>query len=229
MQISQPGEEPQPSNPRAPWPPLRCVIGSLILLALMQGSLAQEPAPKSACKDPIAASADVQPRLNSPGVRSSKWSYPWWIIVHDSGRLEDTLDGVIDADDRRRIEHTANCLSTHQGEHAMEFCDAVAAEDGVVLTLSGGLPAYAGALGVSIDAKLNYTCSFEAVYPAPTNRLTWEIKKKELRLKSREFRPGSRIFGWLSVTFEEIDAATDFRKSYKIEGYFKPVLQRRKP
>ena len=230
MPISQPDEEPPRSNPRISWPPLLSLI--VCFLGLIPASFAQEPAPSSgysACKDPIPASAAVLPRLNSPFFRSSKSSYPWWIVVHESGRLEDTLDDVIDAEDRRRIEHTANCVSTHQGEHAMDFCDAVLEKDGAVLEFSSGMPAYASWLRVTIDSKLNYTCSFQAVYPAPTNRLTWEIKKKELRLKSRELRPGSRIFGWLSVTFDEIDSAANFTKSYKIEGYFKPVLQRRKP
>jgi hypothetical protein len=44
-----------------------------------------------------------------------------------------------------------------------------------------------------------------------------------------EFTSGSRIFGWLSVAFDEIDSTANVTRHYKIEGYFKPVLQNRKP
>jgi hypothetical protein len=81
----------------------------------------------------------------------------------------------------------------------------------------------------AIDPKLHYKCSFEAAYPASTNPLQWKITRKELKLKRAEFTGGAKVFGWLSVSFDEIDSVTKVTKSYKIEGYFKPVLQHRKP
>ncbi len=41
------------------------------------------------------------------------------------------------------------------------------------------------------------------------------------------FKPGTRLLGWLSVEFEEITTlkGKETRRSYKIEGYVKPVIQ----
>ena len=111
----------------------------------------------------------------------------------------------------------------------MNFCEAVSTGEGATLEFSGGMPAYASNLRVTINSSLKYECSFMVTYPAPTGTLKWKITKKELRLKSREFQGGSRIFGWLSVSFDEVDPAHNSTKNYKIEGYFKPVLQGKKP
>jgi hypothetical protein len=45
-----------------------------------------------------------------------------------------------------------------------------------------------------------------------------------MRLKSNKMEPGTRFHGWLSVEFEETDGAT-LARTYKIEGFFKPVIQ----
>jgi hypothetical protein len=38
--------------------------------------------------------------------------------------------------------------------------------------------------------------------------------------------PGHRVFGWISVTFEETEAVKGAQpKTYKIEGYIKPIIQ----
>jgi hypothetical protein len=54
----------------------------------------------------------------------------------------------------------------HQGEHVMAFSKAVARDGGVMLTISGSLPAYTGELTVTIDAKGQFKCAFTAEYPA---------------------------------------------------------------
>ena len=171
------------------------------------------------------ATATVAPKLDTPFYHKTETSYRWWIIEDESGHLEDTTDGSIDADDLLRIEHTANCVSSHQGDHIMTFCEAVATANGALLEFSGGSPAYTSSLSITIDPKLNYKCFFTATYPAPTNPLKWKITKKELRLKRSQLTGGSRLFGWLSISFAEIDSVSNLSKSYKIEGYFKPVFQ----
>jgi hypothetical protein len=106
----------------------------------------------------------------------------------------------------------------------MPFCDAVQDGEGIRLSLSGGMPAYASSLSITIDPSLAFRCDFSATYPAPTGSLRWKITKKELRLRDRDFTPGHRLHGWISVTFEETDGAAQ-PKTYKIEGYIKPIIQ----
>lgn len=186
-------------------------------------------APPAASEDLLVAKVEVVPKLDTRFFHQSQASYHWWIVEDDEGNLEDTTDGAIDADDLLRLEHTANLASTHQGEHSMEFCEATATTDGAVLTFAGGMPAYASSLTVDLDAKRSFKCSFAATYPGPSNPLRWKITKKELKLKSSDLTGGTRLYGWISVTFDEIDTVAGASKSYKIEGYFKPVLQHKKP
>jgi hypothetical protein len=179
----------------------------------------------SICDDSLVAVATVYPEMNAKFFKTTKTSYQPMIVEDDNGHLEDTVDGTIDAEDLLRIEHTASCHSSHQGEHLMEFCDAVATADGVKLHLWGGVPAYSSSLSVTIDAARRFTCAFQAIYPSPTNSLSWKIKKKSMRLKSKILDPGSRVHGWISVEFDEIDKIHGVTGTYKIEGYFKPVIE----
>lgn len=169
--------------------------------------------------------------LDSDFFRSRQSSYPWHIIEHDDGHLEDTIaGGPANRKTVSKIEHTAQCISTHQGEHLMSFCEATQRGQGVDLVLSGGMPAYASMLTVKIDARRQITCAFEATYPMtlPGEKLQWRITKKAFRMKNEGFKPGARLLGWLSVEFEEITSLhrKETRRNYKIEGYVKPVVQR---
>ena len=188
--------------------------------------IASDQPSKSACDDSVAAKATIVSKLDSPLFHEMKTSLNWWIVESESGAVEDTTDGEIGPADLVRNEHTASCTSTHQGEHLMEFCDAVRDGESIRLSLSGGMPAYASSLSVSIERSLAFRCDFSATYPALTPPLRWKITKKELRLRSRDMAPGHRVFGWISVTFEETEAVNGAQpKTYKIEGFIKPVIQ----
>ena len=182
-----------------------------------------------ASEDAIVSTATVVPKLDTRFFHTTETSFHWWILEDETGHLQNTMGDSIDADDLVRIEHTANCVSSHQGKHVMNLCEAVATADGAVLEFAGGMPAYASNLSITIGPKMSYKCSFAAVYPRLTNALKWKITKKELKLKRADLANGSRVYGWLSVSFDETDSEANVTKSYKIEGYFKPVLQHKKP
>ncbi len=201
------------------------IIGAVLMIFSAQLIASDQPS-KSACDDSVAAKATIVSKLDSPLFHEMKTSLNWWIVESESGAVEDTTDGEIGPADLVRNEHTASCTSTHQGEHLMEFCDAVRDGESIRLSLSGGMPAYASSLSVSIERSLAFRCDFSATYPALTPPLRWKITKKELRLRSRDMAPGHRVFGWISVTFEETEAVKGAQpKTYKIEGFIKPVIQ----
>ncbi len=179
---------------------------------------------KNVCEDSIDGVATVEPKLDCAFFKTAKTSRPWHIVEHD-GTLENTFGDGISAEDLLLVEQTANCTSSHQGEHLMGFCDAVATKDGIKLMVSGGMPAYASDMTVTIDDKLNFKCEFSAVYPDYSGPLQWKITKKTLKLKSAKLEPRSRIYGWISVEFEERDHAAQKPRTFKIEGYFKPFIQ----
>ncbi len=117
--------------------------------------------------DQLAAAAVIVPELDAPLFHSIATSRLWWIIEDESGEVEDTMDGLLTDDELLLVEHTAALTSTHQGEHMMNFCDAVATPDGgVELHFTGGMPAFASALTLTVDAKLNYTLPSRLFTPA---------------------------------------------------------------
>jgi len=211
---------------------LPVVVSVIFSISAIDGFLLADPssppvsvAPDARCEDNLVGVAAVVPKLSCRLFHSTKTSYRWGIIEHDDGHLENTLGDQITAEDLMRIEHTADCTSTHQGKHVMEFCDAVATADGVKLTISGGMPAYASDLSVTVNKKLEFKCFFSAVYPAPTGALHWKVTKKALKLKSDNLESRTRLRGWISVEFEETDDKSKEMHTYKIEGFFKPVIQ----
>ena len=182
------------------------------------------------CVDALSTAVVIDAGLDSDFFRSTKASYPWHIIEHEDGHLEDTIaGGPANRKNVHKIEHTANCLSTHQGEHLMSFCDATQNGRGIDLVITGGMPAYASMLTVKIDEKKQITCSFDASYPMtiPGECIQWRITKKAFRMKSEEIKANARLFGWLTVEFEEITTLNGqtTRKNHKIEGYVKPVIR----
>jgi biopolymer transport protein ExbD len=178
-----------------------------------------------ACEDKLVVAAELVPDLNNRFFETVETSRQPWIVEGADGSLEDTMDGNIEADDLVLIEKTANCVSSHQGEHAMDHCNAVKTEEGLEIELSGGEPAFMSSMSVTVDAKRQFVCRFRAVYPSPDAAVRWKVTKKAMKLKAAPGEPGSRLRGWLSVEFDEIDDATGEAKGHKIEGYFKPVIQ----
>jgi hypothetical protein len=184
------------------------------------------------CVDEIIAKASVEPDLDSDFFRSKEGSYPFHIVEHDDGSLENTMGGKVSPKDAVKIKHTAKILSSHQGEHRMSYCHAEQVNGGLMLFVTGGLPAYASRLTLHIDAEKNLKCRFSAVYPItiPGEKLEWKITKKTFRMKSGEFKAATRLLGWLSVEFEEtctVDGKVT-RQNHKIEGYVKPVIRKSK-
>ena len=184
---------------------------------------------ESKCIDAIDRKVVVDTELHADFFDTTTKQYPWYIIVHTAVHLEDTTDGRIDSEDLVQIEHTANCVSTHQGKHTMKFCDAKLDEEKNELTLfvHGGLPAYFGDLTITIDAESKISCAFSALYPNANGPFRWRIQDKMVKLKTEKLPAGSRLFAWISVEFEEsliVDGEEKGTRSYKIEGFIKPVV-----
>lgn len=203
------------------------------LVCLSVSHAAPPPSPildrKSDCEDTIVAKVQVAPELNFKFFTTVETSRPWHLGEHEDGSLEDTADGSIDEEDLILLEHTSACVSTHQGEHAMNFCEAKSTGDATLsLLIHGGAPGHISSLKVELDAKSgNFTCAFDAVYPSPTPPLKWRITKKTMRATSLDVRPSRRFYAWISVEFDEVwmENGKEQKQSYKIEGPIKPVIQ----
>jgi hypothetical protein len=153
----------------------------------------------------------------------------FFVHENDDGKLEDAGDGSIDTEDLILVEQTAQCRSTHQGEHDMSRSEAVLTPKGLELRVWGGEPAYAGSLRVRIGPDRKFHCAFEAVSMTPQPPRGWTITKKILKMRSAEFEAGRRILAWLSVEFDETSSDGTSTRSYKVEGYLKPYIQNQRP
>ena len=216
---------------------LGACLGIVVLLGVIQAAYGRRrheppivhltPDPKVNCEDSVQTKVKVNSKLTSMFFAQKRSSYPWYIIQHDDGHLENTFGEPLDAEDRKKIEHTANCVSTHQGSHHMDFCEAYFDGKDLRLEIGGGLSGYASLMVITIRGD-DFRCAFEATYPAPGPALRWRITKKALHARTTRYKIGERFHGWLSVEFEE-GFVTDEKlvwEPYKIEGYVKPVIQK---
>lgn len=178
--------------------------------------------------DSIYKKAVIDENLSSDFFNSKKASLKWHVIKDEHGRFEDTLDGHVSKEDKIPLEHTSNCISTHQGRHEMHFCDASLRSGVLRLEIHGGLPAYNSSLLIEVKKGGWFSCFFKAGYPAPSSSLKWKILSKELQLKTLEFKSGESIFGRLEVEFEETAVFKGEKtvKKYKIKGFIKPVIEK---
>jgi hypothetical protein len=184
---------------------------------------------KNRCEDAVAGRVSVVPELSAPFFASKKASYPWRFVDHGDGTLEDTFGGPrLKKKNVKKIEHTAACISSHQGPHEMNFCRAELRGEELHLWIDSGLPAYASALDIVIE-KDTFRCAYEAVYPAGPPP-SWRITKKELRARKLSPKAGERFFAWVSVEFDElvkVDGETRSRP-FKVEGFIKPIVEKPK-
>lgn len=202
------------------------LLSALLTCTALHAEPSPAPAaPDKAKQDALTATAILLPKLDAPLFHTTKTLRPWWIVQHDDGTIEDTMDGIITEEDLVFIEQNAQCTSNYQGAHVMNLCQATAKDHTVEISLSGGMPAYASGITLTLGEKLDFTCTVDAPQVAHQPNLAWVITKKELKLKSNALKPGTRLHGWVSIAFDEIDTATKQKHSYKIEGYFKPIIE----
>lgn len=176
--------------------------------------------------DTIQSKLIINHKMHSAFFDSHESSYPWYIVRNEDGTFESITDETISERDKKPVEHTSNCISTHQGQHMMEYADATYDSGGLTLEISGGMPAYFSSLRIIVKG-VDFVCRFKGVYPAPVSNCKRNIIAKKLIFKDREIKKGERLFAWVSVEFEETSTYQGVTKTsrYKIEGYIKPVVK----
>jgi hypothetical protein len=201
-------------------------IVSLALLCLPSASSSQNCYDYNNTTDKLKGRLAIDRFLDSKFFRSYQASYPWYIIRNDDGTFENTLGDEVSEEDKIMIEHTSNCVSTHQGKHVMDFCDATYDAGLHRLEIHGGMPAYASSLLITVKGS-EFFCRFRASYPALVSNCKWNILSKKLIFRDKDIEKGRRLYAWLSVEFEEISTyqGKTTTMKHKIEGYIKPVVK----
>jgi len=201
-------------------------IVSISILCLPCTSVSQNCYDYNNTTDKIKAGLSFDSTMDSEFFRSHKASYPWYILRNDDGTFESTIGDEVSEEDKILIEHTSNCVSTHQGKHIMDFSDATYDAGTLRLEIHSGMPAYASSLMITIKDS-EFFCRFRASYPAPVSNCKWNILSKKLIFRDKDIEKGRRIYAWLSVEFEEISTyqGKTTTMKHKIEGYIKPIVK----
>src|SRR4030042_6319141 len=109
---------------------MRCLLKiffatiSISILCLPCTSLSQNCYDYNNTTDKLKARLAIDSTMDSAFFRSYKASYPWYISRNDDGTFESTIGDEVSVEDKILREHTANCVSTHQGKHSLDFCVA---------------------------------------------------------------------------------------------------------
>lgn len=176
--------------------------------------------------DDIPSKLIFDHKMHSAFFNFHESSYPWYITRNEDETFESMMEGEIREQDKKSIEHTSNCISTHQGRHTMEFCDAIYDAGVLTLEIYGGMPAYSSSLRIKLKG-VDFIFQFKGAYPAPVSNCSRRIIAKKLIFKDREIKKGERLFARVSVEFEETSTYKSVTQTarHKIEGYIKPVVK----
>jgi len=202
------------------------IIISLVLLCFPATALCESCYDYESTTDDIQSKLMFDHKMHSDFFNSHESSYPWYITRNEDGTFESVTGEKISERDKKPVEHTSNCISTHQGPHIMEFSDATYDSGVLTLEISGGMPAYFSSLRIIVKG-VDFLCRFKGVYPAPVSNCKRNIIAKKLVFKDREIKKGKRLFAWVSVEFEETSTYKSVTETsrHKIEGYIKPVVK----
>jgi hypothetical protein len=201
-------------------------IVSVVILCLPFTSSSQNCYDYNNTTDKIKGRVLLNSNMDSQFFRSHKASYPWYIIRNADGTFENTLGDEVSEEDKIPREHTAHCVSTHQGKHVMDFCDATYDAGALRLEIYGGMPAYASSLMIIVKDS-EFFCRFRASYPSLVSNCRWSILSKKMIFKDKDIKKGRRLYAWLSVEFEETSMyqGKTTTMKHKITGYIKPIVK----
>jgi hypothetical protein len=179
----------------------------------------------------IKSTVTYDPQLYDPFFESNEWSYPWFIIIHADGDIENTTGGTTDEKELPRLQHTANCFTAHQGEHAIKFCEARLLTDNTIeLFVHDMSPSTNDNLKILVKDGL-FSCQYWTTYVADKGDegLIWTTKRQKLILDKKVYTIGSVIKG--KIEFECLQEVTNpkygggFPRSIIIKGVFKTTLK----
>jgi len=201
-------------------------VTALFILCFPTAILANECYDYKNSTDNLKTKVTFNNELHSNFFDSYEASYPWYIFRRKNGSFETALDKEITEEDKVPIEHTSNCYCTHQGNHIMSFCDATYESGALKLEIYGGMPAYFSSLMITVKGS-GFLCHFKGAYPVPVRNCKWQIISKKLTFKDNDIKKGKRIYGWISVEFDETSTyqGETTTSGHKIEGYLKPIVK----
>ena len=206
---------------------------SAIIFIVSIGSLARAVeyrAPEGQPKQ-IKSRVSYDSKFSDPFFESSEWSYPWFIIRHADGHIENATGGTTDEKELPRLKHTAKCFTAHQGEHVIKFCEARLLKDNTIeLFVQDMSPSTSDNLKILVKDGL-FSCQYWTFYVADKGDegLIWTTKRQKLILDKKVYAIGDIIKG--KIEFECLQEVTNPKyggrhpKAIIIEGVFRTIIE----
>jgi len=182
---------------------------------------------------PLSSLFKVQDTILADFSFTQKGEYPWPIIKDEkSGKFRNALNDeepVLHEDTVKKY-YTANCITDHQGEHAIRYCDATLAHDTLILSFSDLDAAYHGYLVVTI-VKDSFKSQWHCIYivKIPGEKIAFTTLFQELILNTSDFSDGWILKGRLNIVFREDFSAPGHKSTtgnYFVKGLFKTGIEK---
>lgn len=152
------------------------------------------------------------------------------MIPAQDGYFENTETGeTVKEKDVPRIKHTAKCVSTDRGEHAIRYCDAkLNADHSITLYFHEFSTAYDDNLAVTISGS-QFRSQFWTAHliRREADLYVWTTTKQTLILDKKEYRPGDMLKGRIEFKCVEKNLNPKHKENdvITVRGVFKTVLQ----
>jgi len=182
---------------------------------------------------PLSSLFKVQDTILADFSFTQKWEYPWPVIKDEkTGKYRNALNDeepVLPADTVKKY-YTANCITDHQGEHAIRYCDAALAHDTLILTFSDLDAAYHGYLVVTI-VKDSFKSQWHCIYivKIPREKIGFTTLSQELILNTSDFSEGRILKGRLNIVFREDFSAPGHKSTtgtFFVKGLFETGIKK---
>jgi hypothetical protein len=147
---------------------------------------------------PSPSKISIDPKLKGDFSFTKNSRYPWHIIEHPDGHLENTLGGEISAEDRVKLPQTASVQTNSQGDHEIIYCEATLDGETLRLFLNESDAAYHGAMEIVVapDQTFRANWTFNAVAGKPPE---FQTVSQSLTLDRFPAKAGEVIRGKLDV------------------------------
>jgi len=134
------------------------------------------------------------------------FSYEWFMIQEDDGTFSSAIYDSLGNEiiDTTKNIHTANCITQHQGEHTIRYCNAFYKGDTLMLFINDFTAStYDNLLVKVFNGK--FSCQYWTAYPSMqrSQKLTWVTTSQRLTLNSEKYKVDDEVKGKIYVMIKE--------------------------
>lgn len=169
----------------------------------------------------------VDPHMKDTFSFAQQWAYAWDLITDEAtGKFLEKTDGTeITPADTAHLFYTASCTTNVQGGYHIRYATAVLQQQGLMVTIADGLPAYASEFHLHLKGdsfsfipRIHYPKRFEG------EKRSYTITRQQLTLNKAGYHADDTMMGYIDVEFVQvvtIPRRPTQRRTYYLKGYIR--------